>query len=183
MVLPMLLLPPLCRWLLDSAERSQEVRLSIITSGLIDGLKHSISRHNNMNSMTPRGSYNHWSRRQSRESLDKRRVQRLLASRTEPSPKVMEKKSFQMQPRKPHSQSSLHGRPGFTPSIGSQHGSNHSMVSSTVEKAAHIARSSTRSSRNGATFGIPFTVCCLPKSGNNFVSRSTPYTNRSHMHT
>lgn len=151
------------RWLLDSAERSRKVHLSIITSGLIDGLKHSISRHN-INSMTPRSSYQRRSRRRSRESLDKKRVQRLLASRTEPSPKVMEKKSFQMQPRKPRSQSSLHGRPGFAPSIGSQHGSDHSVVSSTVEKAAHIARSSTRSSKNGATFGIPFTVCYPPPS-------------------
>ncbi len=44
------------------------------------------------------------------------------------------------------SRPSLHDHPLYTPSIGSR-GSNQSLVSSTVEMAAHLARSSMRSSR------------------------------------
>ncbi len=43
---------------------------------------------------------------------------------------------------------SLRGRPGYAPSIGSIHGSENSL-SSTVERAAQLARSSTRSSSRG----------------------------------
>ena len=151
-----------CRWLLDSAERSLKVHLSIIASGLTDGLKHSISRHD-VNLLTPKS---HHRRSKSRESLEKRRVQKLLNQnklKNQPSPKLVQKNIPQKEQEKPSSQEvSLHGKAGFTPSIGSRHGSDFSLVSSTVEAAAHIARSSMRSSRAGANFEMLPKVCfCL----------------------
>lgn len=131
----------LVRWLLDSAERSHQVALSIITSGLMDGLKHSISRHDII-SLTPRLSH------QSKIYDSKRRVKRLLSHRIEAGPKSqLEKKPS---PKKDSSHTSLHDKAGYAPSIGSRHGSDFSLVSSTVETAAHIARSSIRSSETAA---------------------------------
>lgn len=139
------------RWLLDSAERSGKVILDVITSGLVDGLKHSISRHD-MTAITP--SCRHKSR--SRESINRLRVQKLLGSgggRHLKTVKSEDKPSDSpVLPLRPF----VHGHPIYAPSIGSQHGSNYSLVSSTVETAAALARSSIRSSAAGKS--IPFKV-------------------------
>ncbi len=81
--------------------------------------------------------------------MDRRRVKRLLAHKSQPSPKSFEKKPSPKEVVKASSGASLHGRPGYTPSIGSQQGSDYSLVASTVETAAHLARSSMRSSKAG----------------------------------
>lgn len=125
------------RWLLDSAERSLSVTLSIIASGLMAALKHSISRQNmlSLTPRTPRSSYH--------DSINTRRVKRLLTHKTEQV--QTSKKPSPKEPVKLSSRTSL--KAGYTPSIGSQHDSNYSLVSSTVEAAAFKARSSMRSSR------------------------------------
>lgn len=84
--------------------------------------------------------------------MNKRRVQRLLSHKNLSSPKEIEKES---------SRSSIHAKPGYVPSIGSRHNSNYSLVSSTVETAAHLARSSMHSSKAGASFEMPFKVCII----------------------
>lgn len=129
---------------MDSAERSQKVVLSTIASGLLDGLRHAVSRHD-MSALCSRAS--HHRRSKSHDSMDRRRIKRLLGTKA----KSMERKPSPKGVEKATSGTSLHGKPGYTPSIGSYHGSNYSLVSNTVETAAHIARSSMRSSKTGNT--------------------------------
>ena len=157
----------LSRWLLDSAERSQHVVLVVISSGLVDGLRHSVSR-NDMTSLTPKMG----NRRRSRsiDSINKARVKKLIGDSMDESQKQElkkaietdenEQKALELKPLElkrqvnelaepvthRQSRSSLHGRPGYAPSIGSMHGSEYSL-SSTVEAAAHRARTSICSSK------------------------------------
>ena len=81
--------------------------------------------------------------------MDKRRVKRLLGNKSRPTPKALEKKPSPKGMVKAASGTSFHGRAGYTPSIGSRQESDYSLVSNTVETAAHIARSSMRSSKMG----------------------------------
>lgn len=134
------------RWLLDSAERSQRITFSVITSGLMAALKHSISRHD-MLSLTPR--VGHHNRSSSHDSLNIARVKKLLSHNTQPTPKSEE-------PVMLASHTSL--KAGYTPSIGSRHNSDYSLVSSTVEAAAFIARSSMRSSKTGNKIEVTLKV-------------------------
>lgn len=126
--------------------------LTVIASGLMDGLKHSVSRQD-MISLTPKVGHRHRSR--SMESINKVRVKRLLGSRSNLSHKSQEVRQSQAtEPTKSksgtplRSRSSLHGRSGYTPSIGSQQGSEYSL-SSTVEAAAQLGRASMCSSTKG----------------------------------
>lgn len=146
---------------MDSAERSHKVRLSTIASGLMAALKHPISRQDIL-SLTPQGS--------NRSRHNSKRVKRLLAHKVKPA-EISLKDKQQPPPKetmKPVSRTSL--RAGYTPSIGSRHDSDYSLVSSTVETAAQIARSSMRSSKAGAKVEIPFKVkLYYLLSGNKFL--------------
>ncbi len=144
------------RWLLDSAARSGKVTISVISSGLVAGLKLSVSR-NDMTLLTPRISQQgHRHRSRSHESLNRIRVKRLLGQQ---KPQEIKRSHTQIvksnvsQEKASSSHSSLHLRPGFAPSIGSRHGSDYSLVSSIVDTAAYYARSSIRSSRDGGVSG------------------------------
>ena len=108
----------------------------------MEALKHSISRHD-MLSLTPRV-------RQSR-SHDSARVKKLLSHNTRPAQKLSPN-----EPVKFASRTSL--KAGYTPSIGSRHNSDYSLVSGTVEAAAFIARSSIRSSKTGNKVEITLKV-------------------------
>lgn len=129
---------------------------------ILVGLRHFISR-GNVTSLTPRESYHR--RSKSYDSINQKRVKRLLGGRTETSPKVQKNKEKVVKPKDSspvplHSssallRSSLQGRPGFKPSIGSGQGSESSLVSSTVDTAAHLARSSIHSLKGDGIFGIP----------------------------
>lgn len=110
---------------MDSAERSYRVTLSIIASGLMDGL-------------TPRASYH-----SRRNSANRKRVKRLLSNKTEhrSGPQSPDKKPSTKEVAESSFRSSVQGRAGYTPSLGSREGSNYSLVS-TVVMAAHLAKSS-----------------------------------------
>lgn len=127
--------------------------LTVVASGLMDGLRHSVSRHD-MTSLTPR--VGHRRRSRSVDSINKIRVKRLLGSRSNLNHKSQEvRESRATEPAKSGtplcSRSSLHGRSGYTPSIGSQQGSEYSL-SSTVEAAARLGRASMHSYKGEGTF-------------------------------
>ena len=130
---------------MDSAERSENVCLTIIPSGLIEGLKHSISRMDLLGE--DEKSPSHHSR-----VTDLLEGKSLLngAPESAAKPSDLFPRSISGQILKTRgsgrlSRSSLHDHPLYAPSIGSRRNSNQSLVSSTVETAAHIARSSMRS--------------------------------------
>ena len=143
------------RWLLNSAERSMKVRLAVIPSGLMEGLKHSLSRmhlHHIDVQSTPRHK-----RSKSMESLGRIANTNTVHSQVEVHPGVQVKRSrtdvkYKKPPVRSRSSirssrsSSLRNHSIYAPSIGSRQNSNYSLVSNTVEVAAYIARSSMRSS-------------------------------------
>ena len=148
----------LCRWLMESAERSKRVCLAIIPSGLIEGLVHSVSRMDLLE-------------RDERTPVPRSRSMEQLLETTKPLPngrleRSAQPSNFIQRQRSDHatkirgsarlSRSSLHDHPLYAPSIGSRRESNQSLVSSTVETAAHIARSSMRSysSQRGGAFKV-----------------------------
>ena len=143
---------------MDSAERSKRVCLAIIPSGLIEGLKHSVSRMDLLEEAETSPVHRSRSMEQLLEAT-KPLPNGRLESTAQPS-------NFAQRRRSDHatkirgsarlSRSSLHDHPLYAPSIGSRRESNQSLVSSTVETAAHIARSSMRSfsSHRGGAFKV-----------------------------
>lgn len=167
--LPLLHSAYLYRWLMDSAERSKRVCLAIIPSGLIKGLIHSVSRMDLLDGdeMTP---------------VPRSRSMEQLLETLKPLPngrleRSAQPSNFIQRQRSDHatkirgsarlSRSSLHDHPLYAPSIGSRRESNQSLVSSTVETAAHIARSSMRSfsSQRGGAFKVCTSVSCFHLEG------------------
>ena len=143
---------------MDSAERSKRVCLAIIPSGLIEGLKHSVSRMDLLEEAET-------------SPVHRSRSMEQLLEATNPLPNgklgsTVQPSNFAQGQRSDHatktrgsarlSRSSLHDHPLYAPSIGSRRESNQSLVSSTVETAAHIARSSMRSfsSHRGGAFKV-----------------------------
>ena len=119
------------RWLLDSAARHGLVSLATLPSALLEGLKHSVSRQDLL-SLTPVPKQK---RSRSLDNISKIR----RPDHPQPSgshSEVKRSKTDVATRNRP-----LVMDPRFTPSIGSRT-SSRSVVSSTVEMAAHLARSS-----------------------------------------
>lgn len=138
---------------MNSAERSNKVRLAIIRSGLVEGLKHSVSRSNLLDDEpVPRSKSAQLFRKTTglvngeATSAEVHAADLVRRSRSDytfsknPGLGAVEGRASVS------SRPSLHDHPLYAPSIGSR-GSNQSLVSNTVEMAAHLARSSMRSSR------------------------------------
>lgn len=163
---------------MDRAERAGYTRLTVITSGLQQGLKHSMSR-DFLNSekiyrQKKSKSMESLSRIQQTEILVTAEVHQHQA-RQPPPPRLVRSgvqppigQKAPPPPKRPKRQSSTHSsvsssfcnRPTYAPSIGSRRDSNASLVSSTVETAAYIARTSFR--RSEAAVGVAgggFKVC------------------------
>lgn len=147
----------MCRWLLDRAERVQYTRLTVITSGLTQGLKHSMSR----DFLNSAKIYRH-KKSKSMESLSRIQQTEILVTaevherQTKPLVRGVHPigQKAPPPPTRPKRQGSSHSsvsssfrnRPAYAPSIGSRRDSNASLVSSTVETAAYLARTSFRRS-------------------------------------
>ena len=153
------------RWLMDRAERFRSTHLTVITSGLSEGLKHSESR--DFLATLPR---------QQKKSKSFESLSRILQSEIVITAEVHgqeEKRSKlrglsglgpprskrQSSARSSHSLS-FRNHPAYAPSIGSRHDSNASLVSSTVETAAYLARTSfRRREAPGGGFKVHVCVC------------------------
>ena len=160
---------------MDRAERAQYARLSVITSGLQQGLKHSISR----DFLNSEKIYRQ-KKSKSMESLSRIQQTEILVKaeihehQTKRQPLVRGVRPIGQKapppPMRPKRQSSTHSsasssfrnHPAYAPSIGSRRDSNASLMSSTVETAAYLARTSFRR-LEAATLGAPagggFKVC------------------------
>ena len=141
-----------CRWLLDRAERFKYARLTVITSGLTEGLKHSVSRDflNTLRAVRPKKS-------KSMESMSRIHQMGIVVAAEIHDGDAVKPTSIEqaVQRPKPHPpkrqpsaisshSSSFRNHPAYAPSIGSRRDSSISLVSSTVETAAYIARTSFR---------------------------------------
>ena len=153
---------PQHRWFLNSAERSESVTLAIIPSGLLEGLKHAASRDNLFedNDVVPH------SRSDKQMNIPNGVVTTVEIHGTEQKETDSVHKSppdhtFKARTSSRSSRSSLQGHPLFAPSIGKK-GSNESLVSSTIETAAHLARSSMRSSKSQGPGSSKFKVHSSP---------------------
>ena len=151
---------------MDRAERNRVARLTVITSGLSEGLKHSVSRDfldGKVVRQRKSKSMESLSRIHKTEIVVKAEVheeegggKRSLIYVPAPKPP---KPNRQTSARSSHS-SSFRNHPAYAPSIGSRHDSNASLVSSTVETAAHIARTSFRRSEvMSGGFKVNVLVC------------------------
>ena len=139
---------------MDRAERSGYTCLTVITSGLKQGLKHSMSRDflNSEKIYRPKKSKSieSLSRIQQTEIIIKAEVHE-RQMRQQPLVHAVGPKA-PPPPTRPKRQSSTHSsvsssfrnRPAYAPSIGSRRDSNASLVSSTVETAAYLARTNSR---------------------------------------
>lgn len=72
------------RWLLDSAERRGIIRISYVPLGLMDGIKHSVSREDLLNTLPTSSSYSdsvkkHTTPKQSRKPLTGETQRRVAA--------------------------------------------------------------------------------------------------------
>ena len=154
-----------CRWLMDRSERFRSTRLTVITSGLSEGLKHSESR--DFLTTLPR---------QQKKSKSFESLNRILRNEVVIAAEVhgQEEKRSKLRglsgpgPPKPKQQnsarssysSSFRNHPAYAPSIGSRRDSNASLVSSTVEAAAYLARTSfRRREAPGGGFKVGMCVC------------------------
>ena len=146
-----------CRWLLDSAERSQKGFIAVIPAGLLEGLKHAVSRMDLADIAATTGQ----KPKRSRSIADRLHTSHAQhgsttaevhsqVKRSKTDVGAARNKAVGVSARS--SRSSLHDDPRFAPSIGSR-SSNHSLVSNTVETAAYLARSSMRSSKGPGTYG------------------------------
>ena len=165
---------------MDRAERSGYTRLTVITSGLKQGLKHSMSR-DFLNSekiyrQKKSKSMESLSRIQQTEILVRAEVherqtkqQPLMRGVHAVGPKAPPPPTRPKRQSSTHSSlsSSFRNRPAYAPSIGSRRDSNASLVSSTVETAAYLARTSFRRLEAPPGGGGGFKVCvCVCMSVN-----------------
>lgn len=152
---------PHCRWLLDRAERFRFTRLTVLTSGLTEGLKHSVSRDflNTLKAVRPRKS-------KSMESMSRIHQAEIVVT-AEVHDRDAKPPLKHPRPHRPKRQSSavsshsssFRNHPAYAPSIGSRRDSSVSLVSSTVETAAYLARTSFRRTEAPGG-GAGFKVCC-----------------------
>lgn len=132
---------------MDSAERSEKVCLTIIPSGLVEGLKHSVSRMDLLDEEDRRSPVHH---SRSMDQLCEGKglpngAPENVAKRSDFAPRSISGQNLKTRGSGRLSRASLHDHPLYAPSIGSRRESNQSLVSNTVETAARIARSSMRS--------------------------------------
>lgn len=163
---------------MDRAERVRYTRLTVITSGLKQGLKHSMSR-DFLNSekiyrQKKSKSMESLSRIQQTEIVVTAEVHQRQAKQQQPLVRGVHPMGQKAPPppTRPKRQSSTHSsvslsfrnHPAYAPSIGSRRDSNASLVSSTVETAAYLARMSFRRSEAapgvaGGGFKVVVCVC------------------------